>query len=80
MKRALLLALIAAPAVAFAAEIEAETQARIAAALKAIQCEVDPANVERDGAGYELDDVFCADGQYDMTLDAALAITEKRKE
>lgn len=31
-------------------------------------------------AATSLDDVFCADGQYDIKLDANLAVTEKRKE
>lgn len=39
-----------------------------------------PANIEAGGEGYELDDVFCSDGQYDMYLNADLTVADKRKE
>ena len=49
--------------------------------LAAKQCEVDPANVEvEDGGGFDLDDVMCASGQYDIKLDASFAVTNERKE
>jgi pectin methylesterase-like acyl-CoA thioesterase len=65
---------------AMAGEVSEETVAKILANLGKMQCEVDPENIEADGDGYELDDVFCADGQYDMDLNAALDVVEKRKE
>lgn len=54
--------------------------ARIDAALTAMNCEVDHDNVEMEGDTYDLDDVICADGQYDMKLDASFEVTERRKE
>jgi hypothetical protein len=73
-------ALALLPAAAVAQEIPAETVTRIQAMLTGMQCEVDPANIEASGEGYELDDVFCADGQYDMNLDKDLAVVDKKKE
>ena len=38
---------------------------------------------ERRGRGrrvFDLDDVMCASGQYDIKLDASYAVTEERKE
>ena len=43
-------------------------------------CEVDPSDIEAEADGYELDDVFCTDGQYDMEMNAALEVTSRRKE
>lgn len=45
-----------------------------------IACQVEPENIEKTSEGYELDDVFCDDGQYDMVLDDNLSVVEKRKE
>lgn len=45
-----------------------------------IACQVEPENIEKTSEGYELDDVFCDDGQYDMVLDNNLSLVEKRKE
>ncbi|WP_414707624.1 PepSY domain-containing protein [Rhodovulum sp.] len=62
-------------------EVPAEVVAQITAMLAEMQCEMDPSDIEaEDDGGYELDDVFCVDGQYDMKLDADLQITERRKE
>jgi hypothetical protein len=82
MMKTLLLAgaLVLAPAAAFADEVPEETVTKIQAMLKDMQCEVDADNIEMDGEGYELDDVFCADGQYDMDLDKDLVVTNKKKE
>jgi hypothetical protein len=44
------------------------------------QCEVDPANVEVEDGAFDLVDVMCASGQYDIKLDASYAVTEERKE
>ncbi|MNL86981.1 hypothetical protein D3C87_2159300 [compost metagenome] len=68
------------PFAASAAEVPADKQKAIQDMLKTMQCEVDPANIEANGDGFELDDVFCADGQYDMDLNADLTVAEKRKE
>jgi hypothetical protein len=75
---ALTLALIAAPALA--QEASEEQQTRIDEVLAGMQCEVDPANVEVDDGNFDLDDVICADGQYDIKLDANFAVIEQRKE
>ncbi|ODN68967.1 hypothetical protein A6302_03723 [Methylobrevis pamukkalensis] len=68
------------PAAAMAQEVPAETVTQIQAMLKDMQCEVDEDNIEMDDGGYELDDVFCADGQYDMDLDKDLKVVNKTKE
>ena len=57
-----------------------EQMARIDEVLKAKQCEVDPANVEVEDGAFDLDDVICATGQYDIKLDANFAVTEERKD
>jgi hypothetical protein len=75
-----LAALLGAPVASRAGEVPAERQEAIAAMLAAMKCEMDAADIEADGDGYELDDVFCADGQYDMDLNADLTVTDKRKE
>lgn len=72
--------MLAVPSVASAAEVATDKQKAIQDMLKTMQCEVDPANIEASGEGFELDDVFCADGQYDMDLNADLSVAEKRKE
>lgn len=60
---------------------DAATIARIDAALAAMHCEVDPDNIEPEAdGGFDLDDVICHDGQYDLRLGPALDVVEKRKE
>ena len=78
-KLAVVLALVAAPALADDVTDPAVIE-QINTLLSGMQCEVDPSNIETDDGGYELDDVFCADGQYDIDLDAEMNVTEKRKE
>jgi hypothetical protein len=69
------------PLVAMAKEGPTEEQmTRIDEVLTAKSCEVDPANVEVEDDGFDLDDVMCADGQYDIKLDASFAVTEEHKE
>ncbi len=80
MTIAFLSAVFALPLSAAAEEVSADKQTAILAMLKTMQCEVDPANIEADDGGFELDDVFCADGQYDMKLNADLSVADKRKE
>ena len=53
---------------------------RIDEVLAAKTCQVDPANVEVEGGVFDLDDVICADGQYDIRLDANYVVVEERKE
>lgn len=79
-KTVFLAAFLALPFAASAAEVPADKQTAIQDMLKTMQCEVDPANIEANGDGFELDDVFCADGQYDMDLNADLTVADKRKE
>lgn len=72
-------ALLAAPA-AFA-EGTPEQLAQIDEVLAGMQCEVDHDNVElEDGGGFDLDDVMCADGQYDIKLGADFNVVDRRKE
>lgn len=80
MTTVFLAAFLSLPFAASAAEVPADKQKAIQDMLKTMQCEVDPANIEADGDGFELDDVFCADGQYDMDLNADLSVADKRKE
>ena len=63
-----------------AQEVTEEHMARIDEVLTAKQCEVDPANVEVEDDGFDLDDVMCASGQYDIKLDANFTVLEERKE
>ncbi len=64
-----------------AQEVAQDTVKAIQEMLATMQCEMDPDEIEpTESGGYELDDVFCADGQYDIELDAGLAVIEKRKE
>jgi len=71
------LMLLAAPALA---EATPEQIAAIDAKLAEMQCEVDPDNIEMEDGGFDLDDVICVDGQYDIAMDADLNVTEQRKE
>ena len=80
MRKIVMLGLLLAAAPAVAQEADPATVEKVTALLASMQCEVDPANIEAEGDGWELDDVFCADGQYDIKLDANFAVTEKRKE
>jgi hypothetical protein len=74
-------ALFALPVLALADAAPTDEQmARIDAVLAEKQCEVDPANVEVEDGSFDLDDVMCASGQYDIKLDASFAVTEERKE
>ncbi|MFO1141038.1 MAG: PepSY domain-containing protein [Amaricoccus sp.] len=74
-------ALALVPFAALADEGPTDAQmAKIDEVLKAKSCEVDPANVEVEDGIFDLDDVMCSSGQYDMKLDAAFNVTEERKE
>ncbi|MCP1200658.1 hypothetical protein [Notoacmeibacter sp. MSK16QG-6] len=80
LKAAVLALLLGSGPVVAAEEITPEKEAEIMALLASMQCEMDPADIEIEDDGYELDDVFCSDGQYDIELDAELNIVEKRAE
>lgn len=73
---------VSAPTAAHAAKVSAETVAAIKKTLAdaGMKCEIDADNIERSGKGYELEDVFCTDGQYDMKLSADYKIVSKKKE
>lgn len=61
--------------------VSADIQDKVMTLLADMQCKMVPGNIEvDDDGGYELDDVFCADGQYDIDLDAELQVTNKRRE
>ncbi|WP_428925630.1 PepSY domain-containing protein [Marinibacterium sp. SX1] len=74
-------AVLALPAPVLADEMpsEAEMEA-ILDVLDNLECEMDPDDIEIEDEGYELDDVFCADGQYDIELNKQFEVVEKRKE
>ena len=81
MRKVVAAALALLPFVAVAQEGPTDKQmAKIDEVLKAKPCEMDPANVEVDDEGFDLDDVMCESGQYDIKLDATFAVTEERKE
>jgi hypothetical protein len=80
MKQLIAAMLLLGMPTAVLAQATEEQQAGIDAALAKMQCEVDPANVEVQDAIFDLDDVICADGQYDIKMDAAFNVVEKRKE
>ncbi len=66
--------------VALADDASDEEIARITAALAEIQCEMDPDEIDKEDGSYALDDVFCADGQFDVKMDADFNVTEKNAE
>ena len=84
MKRILLTAALTAFAMPAFAEDKAATPEQIAKideALAAMTCEVDPANIDvEDDGSFDLDDVICADGQYDVKLNTDYTEKERRKE
>lgn len=62
------------------AQATPEQLARIDEVLAAKKCEVDPANVEVEDGQFDLDDVICESGQYDILLDAEFNVVKERKE
>lgn len=68
------------PFAVLADEVSEEQMTKIDEVLKARSCEVDPANVEVEDGMFDLDDVMCADGQYDLMLDSNYVITKEKKE
>ena len=81
---ALALATLSLPAWAeshMEAEVDAETVTRITEMLAAMNCQMDPDDIEVEEDGYELDDVICEGGaQYDIELDADLEEVGRRAE
>lgn len=85
--RLTLITALAALAVPLAASAQAEdsvpdeTVARINEMLAGMECQMDPSDIEmQDDGGYELDDVMCAEGQFDIDLDENLEVTNRRAE
>jgi len=48
-----------------------------ARACAAVLFEVHPADIEKEDDGYVLRDVFCADGQFEIRLDAMFRVIAK---
>lgn len=65
---------------AAAEAVEQASADKILAVLKGMNCEVDPADIEAEDDGFVLDDVFRADGQYDMKMNAKKEVVTRRKE
>ena len=73
--------LLAVPAVASEEQVDAETVDKIVAMLADMECQMDPADIEVEENGYELDDVICKGGnQFDIELDADLNEVGRRAE
>lgn len=72
--------LISAPALADG-HLDAETVEKIEAMLASIECQMDPADIEVEEDGYDLDDVICKGGnQFDIKLDKELNEVSRRAE
>lgn len=71
---------LALPLAVGAQEVDEATVTRINEMLAGMECQMDPSDIEKEDDGYELDDVMCADGQYDIGLDENLEVTNRRKE
>lgn len=61
-------------------DLTEEEVERINTVLGAMQCEMDDDDIEKEDDGYDLDDVLCAEGQFDIKLDSDFAVVEKRAE
>ncbi len=72
---------LAGPAFAGAHGIDEETTQKIMDMLTEIECQMDPADIEVEDDGYELDDVICKGGnQFDIELDKDLNEVGRRAE
>ena len=72
--------LLAAPVLADDAP-DAETIAKIEAVLAEMECQMDPADIEVEDDGYDLDDVICRGGdQFDIKLDLEFNEVSRRAE
>lgn len=74
------LVVLSGPALA-AENADPEVVARIEAMLAAIDCQMDPADIEVEADGYDLDDVICKGGdQFDIKLDKDFNEISRRAE
>lgn len=83
MKKSVVVAVFVALSTPVMADTAAtpEQIAKIDEVLAAMTCEVDADNIEiEDDGSFDLDDVICADGQYDVKLNADFTEKERRKE
>jgi hypothetical protein len=72
---------LAGPSFAAAHAVDEATVAAIEAKLAEMKCQMDPADIEMEDGGYELDDVICEGGQQmDIELDADLNEVDRRLE
>lgn len=72
---------LTAPAFAGSHAVDEETVQKIEAMLAAMECQMDPKDIEKEDDGYELDDVICKGGlQFDIKLDAELNEVSRRAE
>ncbi len=61
--------------------LDAEVVAKIEAMLAEMECQMDPADIEVEDDGYDLDDVICKGGdQFDIKLDKDLNEVSRRAE
>lgn len=61
--------------------LDAETIGKIEAVLAAMECQMDPDDIEVIETGYDLDDVICKGGnQFDIELDKDLKEVGRRAE
>ena len=76
------IAAVALAGPAFASDdIDEETTQKIMDMLTEIECQMDPADIEVEDDGYELDDVICKGGnQFDIELDKDLNEVGRRAE
>jgi hypothetical protein len=74
------LASLSGPAFADA-HVDAATVEKIEAFLASVECQMDPADIEVEDDGYDLDDVICkGGGQFDIKLDKAFNEVSRRAE
>ncbi|MEL6521921.1 MAG: PepSY domain-containing protein [Pseudomonadota bacterium] len=81
MKKYLAIAFVLASPALADGHVDADTVAKIEAMLAEMKCQMDPADIEVEDDGYELDDVICEGGkQFDIALDSDLNETGRREE
>jgi hypothetical protein len=74
-------AVLLAPPASAAGHLDAATVEKIEAMLAAMECQMDPADIEVEENGYDLDDVMCKGGnQFDIKLDKDLNEVSRRAE
>lgn len=81
MKKYLAIAFVLASPALADGHVDADTVAKIEAMLAEMKCQMDPADIEVEDDGYELDDVICEGGkQFDIALDLDLNEKGRREE